>query len=169
MDRHVRILGLLNIAFGVFGILVSTLVLLRLGGFQGVYAAFNEDIIGIVAVILVVFQLLIAAPCIIAGFYVRKLQDWARVMLIMVSAVNVLNFPLGTFLGSYGIWTLMTPETDPLFQNATAVAMDKARKARQARKSARSMSLTEIGEPAKGDKKKKAQGADTSALPSALE
>ena len=168
MDRHVRILGFLNIAFGVFGALVSTLVLVRLGGFQGVYAAFNEDIIGIVAVIVVVFQLLIAVPCIVAGFYVRKLQDWARVMLVMVSAVNVLNFPLGTFLGSYGIWTLMTPETDPLFQNAMAAATYKAQKARQARKSARSLSLADTGEPAKPGKKK-AQGADPSPLPSALE
>jgi hypothetical protein len=156
-------------AFGVFGIVVSTLVLLRLGGFQGVYAAFNEDIIGIVAVILVVFQLLIAAPCIIAGFYVRKLQDWARVMLIIVSAVNVLNFPLGTFLGSYGIWVLMTPETDPLFQNATVAAMNKARKVREARKTAKSLSFTDIGETAKGEKKENARGADRSALPSALE
>ncbi|MEO8125673.1 MAG: hypothetical protein ABI822_01200, partial [Bryobacteraceae bacterium] len=101
-----------------------------------------------------------------AGFYVRLLQDWARVMLIIVSAINVLNVPFGTLLGAYGLWTLMTPETDPLFQNAAAEATRKTVRARDARR-AKATLLAE--NPDAGKKKGKARGADTSILPSTLD
>ena len=166
MDRHVRLLGILNMVYGIAGALAAILILIQFGGLSGVYAAFNEDIIGLVAVILVVFQLLIAAPCVLAGYYVRKLQDWARVMLIMVSAINVLNVPFGTLIGAYGLWVLMTPETDPLFQNAAADAQRKMMKAREARKAKAAL---EAENPSGGKKKKKARGSDTSVVPSTLE
>jgi len=166
MDRHVRILGLLNMVYGVAGAAVAILVLIRFGGFEGVYAAFNEDVIGLVAVILVCFQLLVAIPCFVAGYHVRQLQDWARVMLIVISAINVLNVPFGTVIGAYGLWVLMTPETDPLFQNAAAEALKKAAKAREARKAKAALAAIENPD---GVKKKKARGSDTSVVPSTLE
>jgi hypothetical protein len=153
--------------YGIAGAVVAIVVLVQFGGLQGVYAAFNEDILGLIAAILVVFQLLIAAPCILAGYYVRKLQDWARVMLIMVSAINVLNVPFGTVIGAYGLWVLMTPETDPLFQNATADALKKVAKAREARKARAALAADDPDSGKK--KKKKAQGSETSILPSTSE
>ncbi len=167
MDRHVRILGILNMLYGIVGAIASVVILIRFGGFNGVYAAFNEDIVGLIAVILVAFQLLIAAPCVLAGYFVRLLQDWARVMLIIVSAINVLNVPFGTVIGAYGLWTLMTPETDPLFQNATADALRRTLKARDARR-AKAALKAESGDEGK-TKKGKAKGSDTSILPSTLE
>ncbi len=161
MDRHVKILGLLNMIYGIVGAVAAILILVRFGGFEGVYSAFNEDIVGLVAVILVAFQLLIALPCIVAGYHVQRLQDWARVMLIMVSAINVLNFPFGTVIGAYGLWVLMTPETDPLFQNAAADALKRSVKAREARKARLALTAEK--------KKGKAQGSDTSVVPSTLE
>lgn len=167
MDRHVRILGILNMVYGIVGAVCAIVILVRFGGFTGVYAAFNEDIVGLIAMILVGFQLLIAAPCILAGYYVRLLQDWARVMLIIVSAINVLNVPFGTVIGAYGLWTLMTPETDPLFQNATADALRKTLKARDAR---RAKAALKAGNPDNAQKMTgSAQGPDTSVVPSALE
>lgn len=163
MDRHIRILGILNMLYGIVGAIASIVILVRFGGFSGVYAAFNEDIIGLIAMILVGFQLLIALPCIFAGFYVRMLQDWARVMLIIVSAINVLNVPFGTLIGAYGLWALMTPETDPLFQNATADALRKTVRARDVRKAKAALN------PEGKKKKGKAQGSDTSILPSTLD
>jgi hypothetical protein len=116
MDRHVKILGLLNIVFGAAGLLLSVVILITAGGFAGVSSSFNEDVYGFLANVLVVFQLLVAIPCIVGGIFVRKLQDWARVFLIVVSAINVLNMPFGTLLGIYGLWVLLVPETEPLFE-----------------------------------------------------
>jgi len=162
MERHVKILGILNMVYGIAGAVAAVIALINFGGLQGIYAAFNEDIFGLIAMILVVFQLLIAAPCIIAGHQVRKLQDWARVMLIIVSAINVLNVPFGTMIGAYGLWVLMTPETDPLFQNAAADAVKKMAKAKEARR-------VRAAAKAESDHKGKAQGSDTSVVPSPLE
>lgn len=167
MDRHVRTLGILNMVYGIVGAVAAIVILIRFGGFSGIYAAFNEDIVGLIAVILVAFQLLIAAPCVLAGFYVRLLQDWARVMLIIVSAINILNVPFGTVIGAYGLWTLMMPETDPLFQNATADALRKTLKARDARRAKADLKAEKLGDDKK--KKGKAQGSDTSIVPSTLE
>jgi hypothetical protein len=118
MDRHVKTLGLLNMVFGAVGFVGSLAALIAAGGFAGISAGFNEDVYGFIANASVVFHLLIAIPCFIGGFFVRKLQDWARVFLIVVSAVNVLNAPFGTLLGVYGLWVLLLPETEPLFENA---------------------------------------------------
>ena len=166
MDRHVKILGVLNMVYGIVGALAAIIALVNFGGFQGIYAAFNEDILGLVAMILVAFQLLIAVPCVVAGNQVRKLQDWARVMLIIISAINVLNVPFGTLIGAYGLWTLMTPETDPLFQNATADALRKSVRARDARKA---KAVLKAQNPDTVKKKGKARGSDTSILPSTLD
>jgi len=43
-------------------------------------------------------------------------------MLTVISAVNILDVPVGTILGAYGLWVLLTPETDPLFDHAREVA-----------------------------------------------
>ena len=167
MDRHVRTLGILNMVYGIVGAVAAIVILIRFGGFTGVYAAFNEDIVGLIAVILIAFQLLIAAPCVLAGFYVRLLQDWARVMLIIVSAINVLNVPFGTVIGAYGLWTLMTPETDPLFQNATADALRKTLKARDARRAKAALKAENLSDGKKSTRK--AKGSETSIVPSTLE
>ncbi len=125
MDRHVRILGVLNMVFGLLGAVVAIFVLVRQGGTQGLYTSFNDDIVGMVAVILTIYQLVIAIPCFLAGLFVRKLLEPARVMLTVISAVNILDVPVGTVLGAYGLWVLLTPETDPLFDHAKEFAASR--------------------------------------------
>lgn len=122
MDRHVKILGVLNIVFGAAGFILSAAILIAAGGFAGVSSSFNEDVYGFLANASVVFHLLVAIPCIVGGIFVRKLQDWARVFLIVVSAINVLNPPFGTLLGIYGLWVLLVPETEPLFERVVPQA-----------------------------------------------
>ena len=118
MDTHVKTLGLLNIFFGAAGLVISLAILIAAGGFAGISSAFNEDVYGFIANTSVVFHLLVAIPCIVCGIFVRKLADWARVFLIVISAINVLNAPFGTLLGIYGLWVLLLPETEPLFERA---------------------------------------------------
>ena len=116
MDRHVNILGSLNMVFGAAGFLGALAAIIAGGGFAGIYSAFNEDVYGFIAVVSVVFHLLMGIPCFVGGLFVRRLADWARVFLIVVSAVNVLNVPFGAMLGAYGLWVLLQPETEPLFE-----------------------------------------------------
>jgi hypothetical protein len=59
--------------------------------------------------------MIVSLPCIIAGFGLLRYRQWARTLTIVLSAVNLMNVPLGTALGLYGLWVLLSPETEPLF------------------------------------------------------
>ena len=128
MDSHIKALGWFNMIFGALSLVLSILILINSGGFSGLSASFNEEIYGYIAVASVIFHLALAIPCFICGFFIRKLMDPARTMLILVSALNTLNAPVGTLLGAYGLWVLMMPETDPLFANAPAQNKKKKKK-----------------------------------------
>lgn len=128
MDRHIQTLGTMNVIYGALGLLISIAVLVGNGNFHNIQEAFNEDVYGLMAVVLVVFHIIIAVPCVVCGLSVRKYYDGARVGLIVVSALNLLALPIGTALGAYGLWVLMTPETEPLFANAERARTNAARK-----------------------------------------
>ena len=54
----------------------------------------------------------------ITGFGLLKLKPWARIVGIVLCAINLINIPFGTILGAYGLWVLLNGETERLF-NAT--------------------------------------------------
>jgi hypothetical protein len=115
MDIHVRRLGTLNILFGVISLLVSTVLLVVYGGPIGIYESTDDNVLGLLVSVSAMAHLLLGIPCIIGGISLRKLQEWSRGMLIVTSALNIVNVPIGSILGAYGLWVLLTPETDPLF------------------------------------------------------
>jgi hypothetical protein len=113
MDTHVRQLGLLNIVFGALSLIVTVTVLIAYGGPAELHESVGD--LGFVAVGSVIFHLLIAIPCIIGGLYLRSFVQWSRDVIIVTSALNLLNPPFGSLIGGYGLWVLFTPETEPLF------------------------------------------------------
>jgi hypothetical protein len=115
MDQHVRTLGNLNIAYGIFSLLASLCVFIGIGGFDEIYRYFNDPAAAVVATFLAIYHALIAIPCIVGGIFLKRLRVWSRSFVILVSALNALNIPVGTLLGVYGLWVLLTPETEPLF------------------------------------------------------
>lgn len=118
MDTHVRNLGRLNIAFGLIGGLAALAALIAAGGLAGIYRYFDAPMAGAMVVTLVLLQLLTAIPSILGGFFVIRYHGWARALLIVTSALNALNPPLGTMLGSYGLWVLLSQEIEPLFEGS---------------------------------------------------
>ena len=52
------------------------------------------------------FLLIISAPGIIGGFGILKKYSWARVLVLILGALNLLNIPFGTILGVYTFWVL---------------------------------------------------------------
>jgi len=117
MDTHVKTLGLLNTCFGIIFGLLSGLALVLGGGIFGIYRYFDVPMMGAVAVSLVLLSMIVALPSLFGGIYVRQYRSWARTLLIITSALNALNPPFGTLLGCYGLWVLMSPEVDPLFDD----------------------------------------------------
>ena len=125
MRDHVRILAYLHIVFGALGIVAAVIVLFVFGGIAGIVGASNPGdpeawhvampILGIVGLAISVFVLLLSLPGIIAGFGLLRFRPWARLLTIILSALNLLSIPIGTALGIYGLWVLLQPETERLF------------------------------------------------------
>lgn len=124
MKQHVSILGILYIVFGVLGILVAIGMLLLFGGAAGIVGAAQEDpeaavavpILGVIAAVVFVVITLLSLPGLAVGIGLTKFQPWARIGALVLSALNLLNFPFGTALGVYGLWILLHKDTEAVFQ-----------------------------------------------------
>lgn len=122
MTTHVKVLGVLYIVLSGLGICAALFMGLIFGTAGGVVAA-NADhdaavalpIIGMAGTALVVFLLAISLPGLITGIGLLKFQPWARIVGIVLAAINLINIPLGTILGAYGLWVLLNKETERLF------------------------------------------------------
>jgi hypothetical protein len=126
MLTHVKTLGILNIVLSSLGILAAVLALLFFGGIAGIVGMACQDegrliavpILGLVGSLIFILVMLVSIPGVIAGVGLLKLRPWARILSIVISAVNILNFPFGTALGVYGLWVLLSNETITLFEGA---------------------------------------------------
>jgi hypothetical protein len=58
---------------------------------------------------------LLSLPGLVVGIGLTKFRRWARLGGVVLSALNLLNFPLGSALGAYGLWVLLSKESEPLF------------------------------------------------------
>jgi hypothetical protein len=128
MSDHVRLLAILNLVWSGLGILIGLIVLLAFGGvagavgLSGISTADNPDnalfvmpVLAVIGVFVLVIVCLVAGPAIVGSLGLLKLAPWARVLMIIISIFQLLNFPIGTALGVYGLWVLFHEETKPLF------------------------------------------------------
>jgi hypothetical protein len=126
MDTHVRVVGILHIVFGVLGLLVGLAGLLLFGGIAGLAALGEGDpdaiaavpIFGAAGTLIFVIALVLSLPGIIAGAALLKYRPWARIIVIILSAIQLINFPFGTALGVYALWVLLSPQTVARFDSA---------------------------------------------------
>ena len=72
--------------------------------------------LGLVAclVLLLIFG---GVTTLLAGIGLLKLEPWGRILAIIISAIDLLNVPIGTALGIYGLWVLLDSQTEALFEH----------------------------------------------------
>ncbi len=127
MASHVRILAILYIVFGSFGVLTAVGILAVFGGIAGVVNASGEPdaltavpILGLIGGVIFFFILILSIPGIVAGIGLLQYREWARILTIVLSALQLVNVPFGTALGVYGLWVLLQDQTTALFRNPAA-------------------------------------------------
>lgn len=116
MDEHIKILGILYIAFSALGLIAGLIVFVAITG--GGLISGNATAIGITSIVgtaIAAILLLFSAPGIIGGMGLLKKQSWARVLVLVLGIINLVNIPFGTALGIYTIWVLTNKETEVLF------------------------------------------------------
>jgi hypothetical protein len=138
MKTHIRVLGILYIVSGALGVAATLAVLLiagiiAFGGLLGgltelaepgapdegfVYGAFGVGLLAIIFAVIVLLNLILSVPQIVGGAYLLKYRNWARILCIILSILNLPSFPLGTALGVYGLVVLFNEKAVALFKQA---------------------------------------------------
>jgi hypothetical protein len=77
-----------------------------------------SPILGIVAVSVAVFLLLLSLPGLLAGYGLLRRRPWARILAIVVGALHLYNIPIGTALGVYTFIILADSKSAALFRAA---------------------------------------------------
>jgi len=123
MRDHIRIIGILHIILSSLTILGALAVLAVFGGIATIIGASGGrdalpavPIVGGIGAIICFFLILLGVPGLIAGIGLLKFRPWARTLGIVVSALDLIHIPLGTALGVYGLWALLSPEGEMLFR-----------------------------------------------------
>lgn len=120
MEKHLTVLGVLYIAFGALGIIAAIIVFTAVVG-GGLISGDSEamTITAIVGPTIAFFLILVSAPGIIGGIGLLKRRNWARILVLVLGFLNLINIPFGTALGVYTIWALLKDETVQLFSTGT--------------------------------------------------
>jgi hypothetical protein len=111
MHKHITVVGALHIAWSVFWIFFGFVVFVAVVG--GGLISQDEEAIAITGLVgSTIFSLLVvlSIPGIIGGIGLLKRRHWARILILILSCINLLNIPFGTALGIYSIWVLIQDE-----------------------------------------------------------
>jgi hypothetical protein len=121
MESHVRILGWLNVFFGILGLLAALAILGGSLAVSSILGLGEEDatlpthIVALVGGALAVFTLLLSMPALLVGYGLLNFRPWARIAGLVLAAFSLLHVPIGTALGLYSFYVLLQPETEALF------------------------------------------------------
>ncbi len=120
MKQHVSFVGALHIGFGLLGLAGALAIFF---GFQFLFELVEDEpvaqeVLTFVGNSIAMILLFFSSLGIIGGAGLFSYRPWARILVMIVSAMNCLNVPVGTAKGVYSIWVLMQPETIELFENS---------------------------------------------------
>ncbi len=120
MKQHVSFVGALHIGFGLLSLAGALAIFF---GFQFLFEFVEDepiaqDVLSFVGNSVALLLVFFSSLGIIGGAGLFSYKPWARILVMIVSAMNCLAVPIGTAKGIYSIWVLMQPETIELFENS---------------------------------------------------
>jgi hypothetical protein len=120
-EKHLQLLGILQIAFNVVALVVGIFVFMLLAAI-GVASGEPEAmaVLAIVGHVVAFFLVGLSAPGVVAGIGILRKERWARVLGLIVGALELLDVPFGTALGVYTLWVLLDDEVVELFERRQA-------------------------------------------------
>jgi hypothetical protein len=122
MEKHINVVAALQIGLSIFNLLIAFLiftVLKLVGGF--VDEPEGGMVLSIIADVLAIVFIVISVPGILAGLGLYKRKEWARILTLILSIIEIFSFPFGTAIGIYSIWALIQPETVSAFENSSSL------------------------------------------------
>ena len=122
MRSNITVLGWLHIVWHGLGVItgiIAMIVLTLMGGFMGIAGGHDAHVVTPIFMIVGLFvftvTVVLSLPGLIIGWGLITLQPWARIGGIILSALNLTVFPLGTALGVFGLITLCDTQASDIF------------------------------------------------------
>ncbi len=122
-SKTLGILFLVNCGLQALGIIAGVIMMFFVFGIAATQARGEEaailGFVGVIIAIALLVSLLLVVPSAIAGYRLTKMKADARTWAIVASIIALLNFPLGTVLGVYGLWFIFGDEGRAYFDGTT--------------------------------------------------
>lgn len=118
MKKHVTIVAVLHIVFGLIGLIAAVAIFFAVG-FAKSFVEGEEVPAMVLSFVSITLPLIIGFMStlgLIGGIGLLSFQSWARYLVIVVAALGCLNIPIGTLKGVYSLWVLFQNETIRLFE-----------------------------------------------------
>ena len=116
LQQHVPIAAWLLIATSGLMVLIGAFVFVLLAGIglvSGEAEAFA--VLGITATAVGGCMALFGLPGIAAGYGLLRRKNWGRIVAIVIAALNLFSFPVGTVLGAYILFVLLQTSAEQYF------------------------------------------------------
>jgi hypothetical protein len=121
MERHFDMVGLLFVVYGVLLVILALVLMIMFG----TGASSPADISAAPSNVWVTLAhrsdhaaialLVLSVPFMVTGWGIRRRAGWARVAALVLGALSILSFPIGTLLGGYALWALTRPDAQAAF------------------------------------------------------
>jgi len=139
MEKHISLVGILNIVYeslSIIGAFVLFFIAIGFIYFFGFILRYSHhgmddvppevlDIVPFILTVIGIFLLIFSIIGLIAAIGVLKKKEWGRITMLVMSFFNLIRIPLGTILGVYTIWALLNDETIRLFNPITQAPVEK--------------------------------------------
>ena len=125
MARHVKIVAWLYILHGALYVLLGlgAFGLLRLAGRYfdkfdpgGEMPMMAGPMLQMLGSMLAIVAVIISIPRLLAGFGLLSLRPWARTLTLVLATLGFVDFPIGSAIGAYAYWVLLSNEGSDLFR-----------------------------------------------------
>lgn len=116
MRTHIKLVGMIQIVSGLLSLLMALGILIG-GVFGGMAMAGVPGLLvggavgGGIAIVIALF----AVFEIVAGVSLMRYRSWARYAVIVLSAINLFRWWIGTVIGAYSLWVLFQSESAAIF------------------------------------------------------
>lgn len=103
MKKHIQIIGVLHLILGVLQ-LISTFLVMTIDISSLIKVAeSNTKLLTVALIFLSILSFL-------GSIGLLMYKSWARYLIIILSFISLLFFPIGTIIGVYSIWILFKKE-----------------------------------------------------------
>ncbi|TKG88613.1 hypothetical protein EYV94_26795 [Puteibacter caeruleilacunae] len=112
MDKHISAVAYIHMGLAILGVVFGGLLMFILFGTSLIANALPATIaLNLIAIIIGIFVVFKNMVTIVGAIGLLSRKNWGRIMILVISALDILCIPVGTAIGVYSFWTLLNEES----------------------------------------------------------